>query len=251
MIRFDNVVKRFDGREVLAGVSFTVEKGEVLALVGPSGTGKSVTLKHLVGLLTPTAGSVWLEDVEISAARGKALEAVRARIGYLFQSGALLGWLTVGENVALPLRERTNLSDEEIDGRVADALSAVDLADAADRYPSEISGGMQKRAGLARVLVRRCDIVLYDEPTTGLDPVTATTINRLIRKLNKERGVTSIVVTHDLQSAFLFADRILMLKNGHVVEDSKPAEFVRSSNPDVREFLAAQFIMPDLLEKKL
>ena len=154
MIRFDSVVKRFDGREVLSGVSFSVTKGEVLALVGPSGTGKSVTLKHLVGLLSPSEGSVWLENTEISAARGKALEAIRARIGYLFQGGALLGWLTVGENVALPLRERTNLSDEEIDRRVADALAAVELSDAADRYPAEISGGMQKRAGLARVLVR-------------------------------------------------------------------------------------------------
>ena len=251
MIRYDNVVKRFNGREVLAGVSFTVAKGEVLALVGPSGTGKSVTLKHLVGLLSPTSGSVWLEDTEISSARGKVLESIRARIGYLFQGGALLGWLTVGENVALPLRERTRLDDFAIDRRVADALAAVDLSEAIDRYPAEISGGMQKRAGLARVLVRECDIVLYDEPTSGLDPVTAATINRLIRKLNKERNVTSIVVTHDLQSALLFADRILMLKNGHVVELSSPAEFVRSSNPDVREFLAAQFVTPDLLEKKL
>ena len=251
MIRFENVVKRFDGREVLAGVSFTVDKGEVLALVGPSGTGKSVTLKHLVRLLTPTSGSVWLDDMEISSARGKALEAIRARIGYLFQGGALLGWLTVGENVALPLRERTNLDDFAIDRRVADALAAVDLSSAADLYPAEISGGMQKRAGLARVLVRECDIVLYDEPTSGLDPVTSITINRLIRKLNKERGVTSIVVTHDLQSALLFADKVLMLKNGHVVEMAPPAEFVRSSNPEVREFLEAQFITPDLLEKKL
>ena len=248
MIRFDNVVKRFDGREVLSGVSFTVAKGEVLALVGPSGTGKSVTLKHLVGLLTPTEGSVWLEDTEISAARGKALEAIRARIGYLFQGGALLGWLTVGENVALPLRERTNLSDDEIDRRVADALAAVELSDAADRYPAEISGGMQKRAGLARAIVRRNDIILYDEPTSGLDPVTSVTINRLIRRLNRERGITSIVVTHDLQGALLFADRVLMLKGGHVVEASEPSAFVRSENPEVREFLAAQLITPDFFE---
>ena len=237
MIHFDNVCKNFDGKQVLAGVSFDVVEGEILAIVGPSGTGKSVTLKHIVGLLTPDSGTVTVRE--------------GARIGYLFQGGALLGWLTVGENVALPLRERTNLSDEEIDRRVTDALAAVELSDAADRYPAEISGGMQKRAGLARVLVRQCDVVLYDEPTSGLDPVTAATINRLICKLNKERGVTSIVVTHDLQSALLFADRILMLKNGHVAELSAPAEFVRSSNPDVREFLAAQFITPDLLEKKL
>ncbi len=242
MIRFDNVVKRFDGRVVLAGVSFEIAKGEIVAVVGPSGTGKSVTLKHLVRLLTPTSGSVWLDDVEISAATGKELERIRERFGYLFQGGALLGWLTVAENVALPLRERTNLKPDEIESRVMAALEAVELADAADRYPAEISGGMQKRAGLARAIVRRSDIVLYDEPTSGLDPVTSVTINRLIKRLNRTRGITSVVVTHDLQGALLFADRILMLKNGHVVEYSTPEEFVRSRNREVREFLDAQFI---------
>lgn len=242
MIRFENVVKRFDGREVLAGVSFEIAKGEVLAIVGPSGTGKSVTLKHLVRLLTPTSGRVWLDDVEISSASGRALERIRERFGYLFQGGALLGWLTVAENVALPLRERTSLKSDEIDRLVAEALAAVELTEAADRYPAEISGGMQKRAGLARAIVRRSDIILYDEPTSGLDPVTSVTINRLIRRLNRSRGITSIVVTHDLQGALLFADRILMLKNGHVVEASPPAAFVRSVHPEVREFLDAQFI---------
>jgi len=250
LIRFENVVKKFEGREVLSGVSFTVEKGEILAVVGPSGTGKSVTLKHLVRLLTPTSGSVWLDDVEISSATGWELEAIRNRFGYLFQGGALLGWLTVEENVALPLREHGGLTEDEIDARVKEALAAVELSDAADRYPAEISGGMQKRAGLARAIVRRNDIILYDEPTSGLDPVTSVTINRLIRRLNKERGITSIVVTHDLQGALLFADRVLMLKNGHVVEASAPAAFVKSSNPDVREFLDAQLITPDILETR-
>lgn len=242
MIRFDNVVKRFDGRAVLDGVSFEIAKGEVLAVVGPSGTGKSVTLKHLVRLLTPTSGSVWLEDVEISAATGEELERIRERFGYLFQGGALLGWLTVAENVALPLREKTDLSPEEINARVEEALEAVELTAAADRYPAEISGGMQKRAGLARAIVRRSDIILYDEPTSGLDPVTSVTINRLIRRLNRERGITSVVVTHDLQGALLFADRLLMLKEGHVVETSTPEAFVHSTNKDVRDFLDAQFI---------
>lgn len=251
MIRFENVVKRFDGRAVLDGVSFEVARGEILAIVGPSGTGKSVLLKHLVRLLTPTSGRVWLGDVEISAARGRRLEEVRAHFGYLFQGGALLGWLTVAENVALPLRELTRLGDGEIDARVAEALAAVELQDAADRYPAEISGGMQKRAGLARAVVRRPEIILYDEPTSGLDPVTSVTINRLIRRLNRERGITSLVVTHDLQGALLFADRVLMLKNGHVVALGAPADFVRSTSRDVREFLDAQFITPDLLEKKL
>lgn len=251
MIRFDNVVKKFEGRAVLDGVSFEVEKGEILVIVGPSGTGKSVTLKHLVRLLTPTSGHVWLDDIEISSATGKTLETVRERFGYLFQGGALLGWLTVAENVALPLRERTRLSEAEIEMRVVKALDAVELLPAADRYPAEISGGMQKRAGLARAIVRQSDIILYDEPTSGLDPVTSVTINRLIRRLNKERGITSIVVTHDLQGALLFADRLLMLKNGHVVTIATPEEFVHSQIPDVQDFLKAQFITPDLLEKKL
>ena len=242
MLRFENVVKSFNGREVLAGVSFTVAKGEVLAIVGPSGTGKSVTLKHMVRLLTPTSGRVLLEDVEISAATGRELEAIRARFGYLFQGGALLGWLTVAENVALPLRECTKLPEEEISRRVNEALRAVELEAASDRYPAEISGGMAKRAGLARAIVRAADIILYDEPTSGLDPVTSITINNLIRRINDARKVTSIVVTHDLQGALLFADRILMLKAGHVVACETPERFVLSDNPEVQEFLAAQFI---------
>ncbi len=250
MIRFENVVKRFAGREVLSGVSFEVRDGEILAVVGPSGTGKSVTLKHMVRLLTPTSGKVWLDDVEISSATGKALESVRERFGYLFQGGALLGWMTVADNVALPLRERTKLKPAEIDASVAEALAAVELSDAADLYPAEISGGMQKRAGLARAIVRKSDIILYDEPTSGLDPVTSVTINHLIKRLNAERKMTSILVTHDLQGALLFADRIMMLKNGHVVLIAPPAEFVNSQLPDVREFLSAQLITPDILSKK-
>ena len=239
MIRFENVVKRFDGREVLAGVSFAVDKGEVLALVGPSGTGKSVTLKHLVRLLTPTSGSVWLDDTEISSARGKTLEAIRARIGYLFQGGALLAWMTVAENVALPLEECTDLSADEIARRVDDALAAVELSAAAEKYPAEISGGMQKRAGLARAIVRASDIVLYDEPTSGLDPVTSVTINGLIRRLNRSFGITSVVVTHDLQGALAIADRILLLKGGRAVACATPDDFVKLQDPAVKEFLAA------------
>ena len=239
MIRFENVVKRFDGREVLAGVSFTVDKGEVLCVVGPSGTGKSVTLKHLVRLLTPTSGSVWLDDTEISSARGKTLEAIRARIGYLFQGGALLAWLTVRENVALPLKETTRLSRDEIRRLTDDALKAVGLEDAADKYPAEISGGMVKRAGLARAIVRNADAVLYDEPTSGLDPITAQTIHRLIRRLNEERHITSVVVTHDLAGACSFASRILLLKDGVVALAAPPADFIKSDIPAVREFVAA------------
>ena len=225
MIRFDNVCKNFDGKQVLAGVSFDVREGEILAIVGPSGTGKSVTLKHIVGLLTPDSGTVTVKE--------------GARIGYLFQGGALLAWLTVRENVALPLRETTKMKDDEIARRTDEALAAVGLEESADKFPAEISGGMVKRAGLARAIVRHADAVLYDEPTSGLDPVTAQTIHRLIKRLNVERGLTSLVVTHDLAGACSFADRILMLRDGRVALAAPPGEFLESDIPAVREYVAA------------
>lgn len=224
IIEFRDVVKCFGESAVLDGLTFDVEKGEILALVGPSGTGKSVTLKHIVGLLEPDAG-------EVSVATD--------RIGYLFQSGALLAWKTVWENVALPLVETTRLKAGEIDRRVAAALAAVGLSDDAEKYPAEISGGMQKRAGLARAIVCEAEVVLYDEPTSGLDPVTSAQITRLIRDVNRMRGVTSVVVTHDLASAFRIANRILLVKGGRAVVCLTPDEFRRSQNPEARAFLAA------------
>ena len=225
MIRFENVHKSFDGVKVLDGVTFEVADGEILAIVGPSGTGKSVTLKHIVGLLAPDEGTVTVKE--------------GAHIGYLFQSGALLAWLTVRENVALPLKETTRFSSSEIDAFVNEALKAVGLEEAADKYPAEISGGMVKRAGLARAIVRKTDAVLYDEPTSGLDPVTAQNIHRLIRKVNDERRLTSVVVTHDLAGSCSFADRIMMLKDGRVVLVAKPQEFMRSEIPEVRDLVSA------------
>ena len=223
-IEFENVKKSFGGIKVLDGVSFKVEQGEILSIVGPSGTGKSVTLKHIVGLIEPDSGTVSVQS---------------KKIGFLFQSGALMAWLTVAENVALPLVETTSLSEQEIERRVAAALAAVGLSDAADKYPEEISGGMQKRAGLACSIVRETGVVLYDEPTSGLDPVTAASINRLIVRLNRERGVTSVVVTHDLKSALAMSTRVLLLKGGKVLECATPEEFVKSTNPDVIDFIAA------------
>ena len=248
MIRFEHVTKRLGSRNVLDDLSFEINKGEIFIIVGPSGTGKSVTLKHMVRLLTPTSGSVWIDDTEISAVNGSDLDRVRERFGYLFQGGALLGWLSVSENIALPLREKTRLSEDEIGNRVAKALSAVGLEGDGDKFPNEISGGMQKRAGLARAIVNSPEIVLYDEPTSGLDPVTARTIDALIRRLNEELGITSIVVTHDLQGALLIADRIAMLTGGKFVEVSPPKTFVATDQPDVRGFLDAQFISKKGLE---
>jgi len=224
LIEFRNVTKRLGERAVLDGLSFSVAKGEVFVIVGPSGTGKSVTLKHIVRLMEPDSGEI---------------VAPSARVGYLFQSGALLAWKTVWENVALPLVENTKLREDEIERRVTDALAAVGLTDAADKYPSEISGGMQKRAGLARAIVRSSEVILYDEPTSGLDPVTAATINRLIRDLNRTRGVTSVIVTHDMASALRIADRIMLLDAGKALVCATPEEFVKSDNAKVKEFLAA------------
>jgi len=242
MIRFEHVTKCWDGRNVLNDLSFEIKRGEIFTIVGPSGTGKSVTLKHMVRLLTPTSGSIWVDGMEVSAAGADDVRQVRERFGYLFQGGALLGWLTVAENIALPLRERTKMPQAEIEGRVAEALRMVGLEGDGEKYPNEISGGMQKRAGLARAIINRPEIVLYDEPTSGLDPVTARTIDHLIQRLNDELGVTSVVVTHDLQGALLIADRIAMLTGGRFVEVSAPADFVATEQPDVRGFLDAQFI---------
>lgn len=224
VVAFEGVTKRLGGRLVLDGLTFSVRRGEIFAIVGPSGTGKSVTLKHIVGLLEPDGGRV------VCASR---------RVGYLFQSGALLAWLTAYENVALPLVEAAGLSDSEADARVTDALRAVGLEDAADRYPSEMSGGMQKRVGLARVLVRDADVILYDEPTSGLDPVTSASISRLIRNVRDTRGATSVLVTHDLAGALRLADRIMLLKDGRNVLCAPPDEFRASRDPTAMEFLAA------------
>lgn len=242
MIRFENVTKRLGGHNVLENLSFEIGKGEIFVIVGPSGTGKSVTLKHMVRLLTPTSGSVWVDGTEVSALYGSDLDKVRGRFGYLFQGGALLGWMTVAENIALPLRENTKMAEAEIAAQVEKALDLVGMSTDGGKLPSEISGGMQKRAGLARAIVRRPEIVLYDEPTSGLDPVTARTIDKLIRDLNEELGITSVVVTHDLQGALLVSDRIAMLTGGYFVEVSPPKEFVATGQPDVRRFLDAQFI---------
>ena len=211
MIRFDSVVKRFDGREVLSGVSFTVAKGEVLALVGPSGTGKSVTLKHLVGLLSPTEGSVWLDDTEISAARGRKLEEIRARIGYLFQGGALLGWLTVGENVALPLFYQ-GVSRKKRNQLAMEYLEKVGLREWAHHLPNELSGGQKQRVAIARALITQPRIILADEPTGALDSKTSLEVMQLLKRLH-EQGMTIVVVTHESGVAYQ-AEKIVHIKDG-------------------------------------
>jgi phospholipid/cholesterol/gamma-HCH transport system ATP-binding protein len=242
MIRFEDVSKTLGGRQVLKGVTLEILKGETFVLVGPSGVGKSVTLKHMVRLLTPDEGVVFVGDDRVSEASGERLEHIRERFGYLFQGGALLDWMTVGENVALPLREKTSMEEEAIQARVRETLAMVGLENDADKRPSEISGGMRKRAGLARAIIRNPQIVLYDEPTSGLDPVTSRTIDALIKKLRETTGVTGVVVTHDLHSALSVGTRIAMLHGGRIVELATPADFIRSKNGEVQDFLDSQFI---------
>lgn len=242
MIRFDQVIKVLGGRTVLDGITFDVVKGETFVIVGPSGAGKSVTLKHMVRLLTPDSGDVLVGGQSVLDASPHELERVRERFGYLFQGAALLAWMTVAENVALPLVEKTTLSGDEITEKVNTTLGMVGLEKDGEKYPSEISGGMRKRAGLARAIIRNPEIVLYDEPTSGLDPVTSRTIDKLIDELRKKIGVTSIVVTHDLHSALSIGSRIAMLHGGKIVELADPQAFLKSKEPEVLAFLEAQYI---------
>jgi phospholipid/cholesterol/gamma-HCH transport system ATP-binding protein len=242
MIWLEKVTKSLGGRKVLDAIDLEVRAGETLVIVGPSGTGKSVCLKHMVRLLTPDEGRVRVGDEIISEASGANLARIREQFGILFQGGALLEWLTVFENVALPLREKTGMSEEEIHARAAAKLKLVGLENDTTKYPSEISGGMRKRAGLARAIIRDPRIILYDEPTSGLDPVSARTIDALISSMRAELKVTSVVVTHDLHSALSIGDRIAMLYGGHLVELATPAGFIHSSQEEVQHFLESQYI---------
>jgi len=242
MIRFENVTKVLGDRTVLDALSLEVRAGETFVIVGSSGVGKSVTLKHMVRLLRPDGGDVFVDGTSIVESEGAELERLRERFGYLFQGGALLAWLTVFENVALPLREKTDMEGGEICERVAETLKLVGLENDGEKLPAEISGGMRKRAGLARAIVRNPEIVLYDEPTSGLDPVSARSIDALIDRMRSQLGVTSVVVTHDLQSALSIGTRIAMLHGGKLVELATPEDFIKSERNEVQRFLESQFI---------
>lgn len=242
MIRFEQVTRTFGKKVVLDAIDLEIREGETFVIVGSSGAGKSVALKHMVRLLTPDSGRVVVGDDVVSQASGRELERIRSEFGYLFQSGALLEWLTVGDNVGLPLREKTERTEGEIEKLAREKLEMVGLTDVFDKHPSELSGGMRKRAALARAIITQPRFILYDEPTSGLDPVTARTIDRLIDDLRKGLGVTSVVVTHDLHSALSIGSRIALLHGGRIVELAAPAQFVRSTQPVVRDFLDSQYI---------
>ena len=237
MIELRGVYKAFGEQRVLAGLDLTVEPGETLVILGRSGTGKSVTLKHVVGLLRPDSGSVQVDGIDVPSARGEALRRVRTLVAYLFQTGALVNWMSVRDNVALPLIERREQPRRAIHDQVDQALESLDMLHAADKLPGEISGGMRKRAALARVLVQRPRAILYDEPTAGLDPLMARTVAQLILGVQAEAERSAVVVTHDLELAFSVATRIGLHHEGRLVELADPETFRRSEHPVIRAFL--------------
>jgi phospholipid/cholesterol/gamma-HCH transport system ATP-binding protein len=237
MIEILDLHKSFGRQQVLKGVNLTIPQGQITAIIGRSGGGKSVLLKHLIGLIRPDRGQVLLDGVDIGQLRGKALDRVRERFGVLFQGGALFDSLTVFENVAFPLREKTRMKGEEIAERVMQRLEAVGLADMGHKYPAEISGGMKKRAALARALVQDPEIILFDEPTTGLDPILLNSIHRLILDAHKRFGFTAVVVSHDIPEIFDIAQTVAMLHDGVIVEQGGQEAIMTSVNPVVQQFI--------------
>jgi len=232
-----DLVKSFDGRRVLDGINLTAYKGETLVIMGGSGCGKSTLLRHMIGVHKPDSGSVTVKGKNISSLREEELDEIKKSFGMLFQSAALLDYLTVEENITLPLAEHTDLDPDIIKIMVKMKLELVGLSGFQDLKPSQISGGMKKRVGLARAIAMDPEIIFYDEPTAGLDPIVAAVIDKLIVDLSKKLMITSVVVTHDMQSVFRIADRVAMLYKGKVVEHGTPPEIRSSDNPLVKQFI--------------
>lgn len=245
MIELVDVYKAFGAKEVLRGFSLRVDDGNTVSLVGFSGAGKSVTLKHIAGLLIPDSGSVQVDGSEVPKLRRDELYEHRRQIGYVFQFAALFDSMTIGQNVAMGLTKHGGYSPEQIRDTVAESLNLVELDGFEERLPAELSGGQRKRAGLARAIAFRPKYLLYDEPTSGLDPVTTTVIDRLILKMKEELGVTSLVITHDMESAYRVSDRIAMLYEGEVLEEGTPDEIRATSHPVVKGFIEGK---PELVE---
>ncbi|MGE0709940.1 MAG: ABC transporter ATP-binding protein [Planctomycetota bacterium] len=252
MIRLAGVHKAFGTREILRGIDIDVFPGETVCLIGGSGTGKSVTLKHVMRLIDPDRGEVWLDGENITFAHGDRLQAARTKLGVNFQFGALLNWLTVFENVALPLRENTDMSAQEIEERVMSKLELLSIPHARDLFPTQISGGMVKRAGLARAVVMEetVKVILYDEPTSGLDPISTAVVDDMVNELKERLRLTQVIVTHDMTSAYRTADRIAVLHEGHVVQYGTPEEIQTSSVPYVQQFVRGLSTQAALKDRK-
>lgn len=238
-IRIIDIHKSFGIQKVLDGINLEIEKGKITVIIGKSGGGKSVLIKHLIGLLKPDEGEIWIDGVEITQLNEKELNNVRKKFGMLFQEAALFDSMNVFDNVAFPLREHTKLSEKEIESIVEERLRQVGLRDVTEKMPSELSGGMRKRVGLARALVLDPDIILFDEPTSALDPVIALTIEELIKETQKYMKKTYVVISHDILGMFRIADKVAMLYDGRIVEYGTPYEIKRSNNEATKEFLRA------------
>jgi len=244
-IELVNVRKSFGSKEVLKGFSLEIEDGQTFSVIGASGSGKSVMLKHIVGLLRPDSGDVWVDGESVGRLDQESVYRLRRRVGFVFQFAALFDSMTVGENVAMGLKRIEEFGPSEIDDRVHDCLRLVDLEGYAERLPSELSGGERKRAGLARAIATRPKYLLYDEPTTGLDPLTTSVIDDLILRMADELDVTGVVITHDMKSAFKVSDRVAMLYDGRVRMEGTPDEIRGSHDPVVKGFIEGR---PELLE---
>lgn len=238
----------FGTHTVLDNIDLDVYKGETLAVLGPSGTGKSTVLRSMIGLLEPNGGQIFIQGEDVSGLDEDGWNRLRMKMGMVFQYSALLDFLTVGENVAFGLRQHTDKSDEEIQGIVTQMLDLVGLPGTQDLYPAELSGGMKKRVGLARAIAVNPEIVLYDEPTAGLDPIMSRNISRLIKKTQEQLHVTSVLVTHDMQSAFYAADRVAMLYEGHIVAIGTAEEMKNSTNPIVKAFIEGREIKEQVIK---
>lgn len=240
MIQVEGLRKAFDGQPVLRGLNLEVGKGEVLVVIGRSGGGKSVLLKHLLGLLQPDAGRIAVDGVDITGLGRAALDRVREQYGVVFQGGALFDSISVQDNVAFPLREKTRLSGAEVRVRVEEKLSQVGLSDMGHKNPAEISGGMRKRVAIARALVTEPRIVFFDEPTTGLDPILVNAIHRLIMELHRRLRFTAVVISHEIPEIFSIADRVALLHEGIIVATGSPEAIQASSDPIVRQFIGGE-----------
>ena len=251
LIELKHVSKRFGSLVVLHHLNLSINAGQCLVVIGASGTGKSVMLKHIVGLLRPDGGEVWFDGKRIDSLPERQLVPIRTRFGFLFQMGALFDSLNVAENIAFPVVEHTHKPREEIDTIVQTKLRQVGLPEAGPKMPAELSGGQRKRVALARAIALDPEVILYDEPTTGLDPIRSDVINELIIKLQRELKVTSIVVTHDMNSAFKIADRIVMLHEGRIIFDGTPDEIRRSEQDVVKQFVQGEASEKELANLKL
>jgi phospholipid/cholesterol/gamma-HCH transport system ATP-binding protein len=245
-IEMVGVHKAFGAKRILRGFDLRVDDGETLSLVGFSGAGKSVTLKHIVGLITPDAGSVTVDDKEVPKLKREDLYQLRRQVGYVFQFAALFDSMTIAENLAMGLLKQGGMTEAQIRERISESLDLVELEGFEERFPAELSGGQRKRAGLARAIAFRPRYLLYDEPTSGLDPVTTAVIDQLILKMKRELGVTSLVITHDMGSAYRVSDRIAMLYEGRVLEVGTPDEIRQTTNPIVKGFVEGR---PELVEE--